>query len=135
MVRYRIAVGREHGAQPKNIVGAIANEVGLDSQYIGHIKLYDTYSTVDLPEGMPGEAFKHLKQVRVCGQQLKISVEGAAGKSVRQQRGKPKKSDGKNKPGGKGASKRGPKAKAKSAGKRAPKKTKKSDRKAKQAAG
>ncbi len=74
MMRYRIAVGRDHGAQPKNIVGAIANEAGLDSQHIGHIKLHDSYSTVDLPEGMPSEVLQHLKNVRVCNQKLNIST-------------------------------------------------------------
>ncbi len=83
MVRYRINVGRVHGAQPKNIVGAIANEAGLDSQHIGHIKLYDHYSTVDLPDGMPADIFQHLKRVRVCNQTLNIAPAGqgdAAGK-------------------------------------------------------
>ncbi len=74
MVRYRIAVGRDHGAQPKNIVGAIANEAGLDSRHIGHIKLHDSFSTVDLPEGMPGDILQHLRNVRVCHQKLNITT-------------------------------------------------------------
>ena len=73
MQRYRIEVGRDHGVQPKNIVGAIANEAGLDSQLIGHIKLHDSYSTVDLPEGMPKEVFQHLREVWVCDRKLNIS--------------------------------------------------------------
>jgi len=71
-VRYRIDVGRRHEASPGNIVGAIANEAGIDSQFIGQIKLHDDYSTVDLPEGMPQEVFRHLKQVRVRQQKLNI---------------------------------------------------------------
>jgi ATP-dependent RNA helicase DeaD len=74
MLRYRIEVGREHGVQPKHIVGAIANEAGLDSKFIGHIKLYDTYSTVDLPDNMPKEVFQHLQKVWVCSQQLRIHL-------------------------------------------------------------
>jgi len=84
MVRYRIEVGREHGVQPKNIVGAIANEAGIDSAYIGHIKIYDEYSTVDLPEGMPRELFNHLKKVWVSNRQLKISKFGES-KSVQRE--------------------------------------------------
>ncbi len=76
MERYRIEVGLAHGAQAKNIVGAIANEAELDSQHIGQLRLYDTYSTVDLPEGMPKEVHKHLRKVWVCGRQLEISVYG-----------------------------------------------------------
>ncbi len=75
MVRYRIEVGRTHGVQPKHIVGAIANEAGLDSQYIGHIKLYEHFSTVDLPADIPATTFQHLQKVWVCGQQLQLSID------------------------------------------------------------
>jgi ATP-dependent RNA helicase DeaD len=73
MQRFRIEVGREHGAQPKHIVGAIANEAGLDSRYIHQIQIFDDFSVVTLPDGMPKDVFKHLKEVWVCGQQLRIS--------------------------------------------------------------
>jgi ATP-dependent RNA helicase DeaD len=69
---FRIEVGRNHGVTPGNIVGAIANEAGIDSRHIGYIKLHDDYSTVDLPVGMPDEIFQHLRKVRVCGQSLNI---------------------------------------------------------------
>ena len=80
MITYRIEVGRNDEVSPKNIVGAIANEADIDAQYIGHIKLHDDHSTVDLPEGMPKELFDHLYKVRVCQKALKISVDnGTAG--------------------------------------------------------
>ncbi|MDH5409189.1 MAG: helicase-related protein, partial [Gammaproteobacteria bacterium] len=70
---FRIEVGHVHGVKPGNIVGAIANEAGIDSQHIGQIRIHDDYSTVDLPEGMPKEVFASLQKVWVTGQQLKIS--------------------------------------------------------------
>lgn len=73
MERYRIEVGHSHDVKPGNIVGAIAGEAGLDSQYIGRVDIHDDYSLVDLPEGMPREIFKDLKKAWVSGQQLKIS--------------------------------------------------------------
>ena len=73
MQRYRIEVGDRHGVKPGNIVGAIANEAEIDSEYIGRIEIFDDHSTVDLPEGMPREIFKHLKSVWVSGQRLQIS--------------------------------------------------------------
>ena len=73
MERFRIEVGHNHNVMPGNIVGAIANEAGMDSQYIGRINIHDDYSLVDLPEGMPKEIFNILKYVWVAGQQLKIS--------------------------------------------------------------
>ena len=80
MERFHVQVGALHGLKPSNLVGAIANEAGLDSQYIGQIDIYDDYSTIDLPSGMPKDVFNDLKKVWVSGQQLKISqLQGAEG--------------------------------------------------------
>lgn len=73
MEQYRIEVGRSHEVKPGNIVGAIANESGLDSAYIGHIDIRDDYSLIDLPAGMPKEIMQTLKKTWVCGQKLDIS--------------------------------------------------------------
>jgi len=73
MERFRLAVGREHGVKPANIVGAIANEAEIDSEYIGHIDIHETWSTVDLPEGMPKQTFNALKRTWVCQQRLDIT--------------------------------------------------------------
>ncbi|HEX5462700.1 MAG TPA: DEAD/DEAH box helicase [Steroidobacteraceae bacterium] len=70
---YRIEVGHAHGVQPGNIVGAIANEAGLDGRNIGRIDIRDDHSLVDLPVGMPEETFGHLQAVRVRGVELRIS--------------------------------------------------------------
>ena len=77
-VRYRISVGHDHSVQPKNIVGAIANEAGLNAEHIGRIQIHDAYSTVDLPAGMPDDILQQLKKAWVFGQQLDITpyVEG-----------------------------------------------------------
>jgi ATP-dependent RNA helicase DeaD len=72
MQRFRLEVGHRHNVKPGNIVGAIANEAGLDSQHIGRIDIYDDYSLVDLPEGMPKGAFNNLRKAWVSGQQLRI---------------------------------------------------------------
>lgn len=74
MQRFRIEVGKKHNVKPRNIVGAIANEAGLESKHMGKINIYDNYSTIDLPEGMPKDIFNTLKKTWVAGQQLKISV-------------------------------------------------------------
>ena len=71
--RFRIEVGHHHGVKPGNIVGAIANEAGLDSRFIGRIDIRDDHSLIDLPKGMPREIFNDLKKVWVAGQQLRIS--------------------------------------------------------------
>ncbi|MES9813950.1 MAG: DEAD/DEAH box helicase [Candidatus Thiodiazotropha sp.] len=73
MERFRIDVGHQHQVKPGNIVGAIANEAGLDAQYIGHIDIHDDFSLVDLPVGIPKDIYQDLKRAWVCGQRLNIS--------------------------------------------------------------
>jgi len=74
MQRYRIEVGEDHGAKPGNIVGAIANEAGLNGKEIGQIDMHADFTMVDLPKGMPNEVFGALKATRVAGQKLDISL-------------------------------------------------------------
>ncbi len=71
MKRYRINVGHAHGAKPGSIVGAIANEGGIDSSYIGHIDIYNTFSTVDLPV-VPEDILEALFETRVSGRRIEI---------------------------------------------------------------
>ncbi|HEV7136553.1 MAG TPA: DEAD/DEAH box helicase [Steroidobacteraceae bacterium] len=70
---FRVEVGHTHEVQPGNLVGAIANEAGVDGRHIGHIDIRDDHSFVDLPVGMPKELFEHLRTVRVRGVELRIS--------------------------------------------------------------
>jgi ATP-dependent RNA helicase DeaD len=79
METYRIEVGHAHGVKPANIVGAIANEAGLESKYIGRIDIHDDHSILDLPEGMPKPLLMHLKKVRVAGQMLRLQRADEAG--------------------------------------------------------
>lgn len=76
MELYRIEVGAVHGVKPGNIVGAIANEAGIDGDHIARIKIEENYSLVELPAGMPKDVLEELKKVRVAGQQLRISRMG-----------------------------------------------------------
>lgn len=79
---YRLEVGKEHGARPGDIVGAIANEISLDSSYIGAINLHDKHSFVQLPKGMPEKSFTQLKRVQVRRQALAITVSDAQPSAV-----------------------------------------------------
>ena len=71
---YRIEVGRSHGVQPGNIVGAIANEADLDGSQINGIDIQDDHSFVRLPAGMPPETLERLQRVRVKGRPLAAAV-------------------------------------------------------------
>ncbi len=121
MESYRLEVGHNDEVKPGNIVGAIANEAGLDSQHIGRINIHDDHSIVDLPEGMPKDIFNDLKKAWVAGKQLQISrlADGKSGerkssdskpKSRKPKDKKPRHSD-KRKKSAKGRKKDAPKGK------------------------
>ncbi|SMN11332.1 DEAD-box ATP-dependent RNA helicase CshA [uncultured Candidatus Thioglobus sp.] len=72
MQTYRIEVGHLDNAKPSNIVGAIANEAGLDNKQIGHIEINSDHSLIDLPNDMPKTIFHALKKTWVAGKKLDI---------------------------------------------------------------
>lgn len=92
MIEYRLEVGKQHGVQAKHIVGAITGESGLDGDFIGPIKIWDDYSTVDLPAGMPKQILHILKKARIMDQKLGISATGRTG--ILSKKRKTKKSPG-----------------------------------------
>jgi len=92
METYRIEVGYDHDVQPGNIVGAIANEAGIDSKNIGRIDIHEDYSLVDLPDGMPKEVYRDLRKTWVAGQKLNITrVKEKGDKQAPQRKSKSKK--------------------------------------------
>jgi ATP-dependent RNA helicase DeaD len=89
---YRIEVGKLHEATPREIVGAITNEAGLDGQMIGRVEIREDHSLVELPTGMPKDIYQHLRRVFVCGQRLNIELanEGLSRNNKRKPAGKKK---------------------------------------------
>ena len=87
---YRLEVGRLHGVQAGNIVGAIANEAGLDGSEINGIKVREDHTLVRLPAGMPPQVLARLAGVKVRGRPLAISLLDArpAGPRVKSKPGK-----------------------------------------------
>ena len=80
---YRLEVGLAHGVGKGDIVGAIANEAGIESRYMGKICLFEEHSTIELPQDMPRQIYKSLRKVWLRGRQLQISKQGG-NKTVRQ---------------------------------------------------
>jgi ATP-dependent RNA helicase DeaD len=78
MERFRVEVGWRDRIKPGHLVGAIANETGLDGRQIGKITIFDDHSTVDLPQGMPPQLMQSLQRVRVMQKELQISRLDAA---------------------------------------------------------
>ena len=76
MERFRIELGNNEGVKPGNIVGAIANEADISSKYIGRISIFDNYSTVDLPFGMPDDILRVLQRARIGSKAMKLQKIG-----------------------------------------------------------
>ncbi|MEH6625366.1 MAG: DEAD/DEAH box helicase [Motiliproteus sp.] len=98
--RYRLEVGRDDDIEVKHIVGTIANEADISSRFIGHIKLHDSYSTVELPEGMPEKTLDLLRNTLICGKPMGMqfvdktrSSARPAGRSKKKPRAKPSRPD------------------------------------------
>ncbi len=83
MTLYRVEVGRAHGVEVRNLVGAIANEGGLDNRSIGNIAIRQSYSLVELPAELPRAVLARLARVHVLGQmlQLREAGDGPGGKA------------------------------------------------------
>ncbi len=72
MTTYRVEVGRVHGVEVRNLVGAIANEGGLENRSIGNIAIRHDHSLVELPAGLPHGVLVKLARVHVLGQKLQL---------------------------------------------------------------
>ncbi|WP_018625095.1 DEAD/DEAH box helicase [Kangiella aquimarina] len=96
MERFKIDAGHSHNVKVSNIVGAIANEAELDSEYIGRIDIFDEFTTVDLPSGMPKEVLQILSKAHVAGRPMNLTVIGdqksnkSSGKGDKKFKGKDK---------------------------------------------
>jgi len=86
LVGYRVEVGAHHGVKPGNLVGAIANEGGLDAGQIGRIDIQPRFSIVDLPVDLAPATLEHLATVRVAGQVLNIALDRGGPASRRSDR-------------------------------------------------
>ena len=97
MERFHISVGKAHGVKPASIVGAISSVAGLTDKEIGRIELHDRFSFVELPFGMPKEIFNDLKNMKVAGEKLAISIVKNTASRPKFSKGKSKSKGGKRK--------------------------------------
>jgi ATP-dependent RNA helicase DeaD len=71
---YRLEAGHAHGVGVKDIVGAVANELAINADYIGQIRLDEDCSYVELPSNMPREVQEKFRKVRLRGQKSNAVV-------------------------------------------------------------
>ena len=72
MAMYRINVGKRHKVEPRQIVGAIANEGGLRRSDFGHIQIRPDFSLVELPAQLPAEVWDKLRGTRISGKLIEL---------------------------------------------------------------
>jgi ATP-dependent RNA helicase DeaD len=73
MATYRIAVGKRHKVEPRQIVGAIANEGGLSRSDFGHIDIRGDHSLVELPERLSPQTLSSLERTRISGKLIELA--------------------------------------------------------------
>ncbi len=83
LATYRINVGRRHRIQPRQIVGALANEGGLRRDDFGHIDIHVDHSLVELPAQLPARTWEALADTRISGKLIELSrVDGGGRKGA-----------------------------------------------------
>jgi ATP-dependent RNA helicase DeaD len=79
MAMYRIAVGRRQKVEPRQIVGALANEGGLSRQDFGAIDIRPDFSLVELPAQLPGDVLDRLSGTRIGGKLIQLQPDKRGG--------------------------------------------------------
>jgi ATP-dependent RNA helicase DeaD len=75
MATYRIAVGKRHRVEPRQIVGALANEGGLSRGDFGAIQIRPDFSLVELPADLPRETLDRLTDTRISGKLIELRLD------------------------------------------------------------
>ena len=74
MARVYIGAGREAGIRPGDLVGAIANEVNVNSSVIGAIEVEERFSLVDVPESLAPRIIQQLSRARIKGRKVSVRI-------------------------------------------------------------
>ncbi|MBZ5487370.1 DEAD/DEAH box helicase [Halomonas aquamarina] len=86
MTRYRVSVGHKDGVKPGQLVGALANEGGIEGARIGRIDIRNAFSVVELPSGLPATILTKMARARVAGRPLEISEDSGPERAPRRRR-------------------------------------------------
>ena len=75
MASYRLEVGRRHKVEPRQIVGALANEGGLSREDFGAIQILPDHSIVQLPADLSRDVFSRLENTRISGKLIELRAD------------------------------------------------------------
>ncbi|WP_089907137.1 DEAD/DEAH box helicase [Leifsonia sp. 21MFCrub1.1] len=79
MAPYRLEVGKRQKVEPRQIVGALANEGGLSREDFGHIRIMPEFSIVELPADLPAGTLSRLTGTRIGGKLIQLRPDRGAG--------------------------------------------------------
>ncbi|MFF1573618.1 DEAD/DEAH box helicase [Leifsonia sp. NPDC058292] len=79
MAAYRIEVGKRQKVEPRQIVGALANEGGLSREDFGHIRIMPDFSVVELPADLSGDVLSRLSGTRISGKLIEMRPDRGPG--------------------------------------------------------
>ncbi|XBC40587.1 MAG: DEAD/DEAH box helicase [Buchnera aphidicola (Nurudea yanoniella)] len=71
---YRIEVGKNDGVEVRHIVGAIANEGNINSKNIGSVKLFPTYSIIELTKGLSKVLLRLFSNTKILNKLINIRI-------------------------------------------------------------
>lgn len=86
MVRYRIEAGCVHHVNVNLIKDLIVEEAGVERKKIGYVDIFDNYTVLSLPPGMPVDILQVFKGLEINGQALDIKRLSGAGKKFQAER-------------------------------------------------
>jgi len=86
MTAYRIEVGRRHRVEPRQIVGALANEGGLSRDDFGAIQIRPDFSVVELASDVSTDMLDRLSDTRISGKLIEIKPDRRGGAPRRDDR-------------------------------------------------
>lgn len=89
MTRYRVSVGHKDGVKPGQLVGALANEGGIEGARIGRIDIRNAFSVVELPSSLPTSILAKMARARVAGRPLEIAEDRGAPERAPRRRNDP----------------------------------------------
>jgi ATP-dependent RNA helicase DeaD len=72
IARLYIGAGRKAKVRPGDLVGAIANEAGIDAGAIGAVRITDRYSLVEVPEEIADDVIAALQATTIKGKRVQV---------------------------------------------------------------
>ena len=82
MMRMHINVGNNHNVKPRDIVGAIANEAGIEGRLIGSVDIFDSFTFVEIPESHATRVMEKMEKRMIKGRAISmVPAKDSKGKS------------------------------------------------------